>query len=196
MHSHNQALKETAYHEAGHAVLHHHFGHRLGRVTIVPTDDALGRVKHFRGRWTYDVGCGDISAVAAVRMQEEISTCYAGQIAERHLGVRRWRAGACADGKQAADLAARLCGVTGPSMRTLLRWRFIVAENLISSHRIWQRIEFLAARLLKVRTLTGEQTHATILEAMDASLKQRNVLGGGRFGRQATRPPLRGRRGP
>jgi ATP-dependent Zn protease len=37
--------KRVAYHEAGHAMIAHYFGRKLGDITIIPDPDALGRVK-------------------------------------------------------------------------------------------------------------------------------------------------------
>ena len=157
-----EALRATAYHEAGHAVAYYFLrvqGYPLPlirRATIVPRDDTLGQVAPFRTpSFRPDA---DISPRAQYRLQGQIMFSLAGAIAEqRHTGRRS----PYSDGDR--HNAAGLAGYASSSpeeVEPMLRWLEVRTENLIV--RYWPFVEVVATALLKHRTLTGRQVRDLI----------------------------------
>ena len=81
---------EVAYHEAGHAVIAHVLGFRVGRVTIVPDDRSQGRMIWAKPplRGSLD----DPSPHQRQRAEDWIIVALAGPLAMRHHKPRsHWK---------------------------------------------------------------------------------------------------------
>jgi hypothetical protein len=158
----------TAYHEAGHAVVHLHFSHPLKRITIKEEGDAAGYVSHhYPSRLVEQIDLDQITPARRLRVEEEIIGSYAGQFALRRLGVRKWRTGAGQDERDAAELAWRVCGMENQrSGMAFMRWCKVRAEDLLARDDIWAAIKALASSLLQRGTISGRDARRIVQEAL------------------------------
>lgn len=164
----------VAYHEAGHASVHVHFGHRIGRITIKSLGDAAGHVEHLRDPlYVREVNEGEMSARARLRMEQEVVSLYAGQLSLRRLGVRQWRIGAESDEGEARGLAQRICGeeATG-SVAAFLKWCHIQARTLLAREDVWSLTEAIAQLLQERTTLSGRDVLGLFRELKDKEYAQ------------------------
>jgi ATP-dependent Zn protease len=151
-----KGLSATAYHEAGHAVVSYEYGLRLTGVSIVPSEDGLGRTSHQAlTNFNPDV---DKSNRSRLRGERLIQRQMAGMAAEWiSTGRRRrnWR-GAQWDWDLAADLALYF---TGSSEETdaYLKWLWIRTVNSLSRQLVWRKVEAVAIALLDRRELTRSE---------------------------------------
>jgi cell division protease FtsH len=93
--------RATAYHEAGHALLHYHLPHAdpLHKVTIIPHGQALGLALSLPEK--------DIYSRARSWMEDRIAICYGGMAAEK-LEYGETTTGVKNDLEQATEMAHRM----------------------------------------------------------------------------------------
>jgi|SRR5579883_2758856 len=152
--------RNTAIHEAGHAVASFYLQQRIRRATIVPDSDSLGHVKHTPLQFGSN-GVFDDSLRGVARAEARILICYAGPLAERKFQPRsRWRLHGGADFENAGELMARLQGTDAEYNRlyAALLWR---RAELIVDLR-WKDINAVADALLAHRTLDLDGVRAAI----------------------------------
>ncbi len=168
-----KALKCTAYHEAGHAVVAHYARIRTKKLTITPGEGHLGyHEKHpsFGGILSHidPVTHGYLGVELPPRVQRRLENLalvsFAGAAAERRFNPRgRWRQGAENDYHWAMELLSR----REPDNEALGKYCDIIvlrARNAVGHPLVWPVIEHLAARLLECRTMTGPQVLEAIRE--------------------------------
>jgi ATP-dependent Zn protease len=145
-----RALRATAYHEAGHAVVALLWEHPT-MATIVPSGDALGSTRHrsWGARFRPDLA---MTPGRAARLQARITTLLAGDIAERRATGSRSDGGAF-DRQAAVDLAAYLNG-SDRQIELYLAWRAECARQAVETY--WPQIDRLAEALLDHKTLRGD----------------------------------------
>jgi len=98
----------TAYHEAGHALLHYHLADvdPLHKVTVVPRGGALGVA--------FSLPDGDRYTRSKSWYLDRIKVCYGGFVAEE-LQYNQTTSGVSSDLKQASDIARRMVTEWGMS---------------------------------------------------------------------------------
>lgn len=151
------ALKATAFHEAGHAVIAWRFRLKVRSATIVPTIGTSGEVASaspLRGIHLDHDG----SDRAHQRAETAIIVYLAGPAAQRRHSPHSWRSyHGRIDHSAAADLALRLNGsveVTNAHLKYLV----IVARDMVAAS--WAHIERVADALVERGTLTGDEVAA------------------------------------
>jgi hypothetical protein len=160
----NSNERNTAIHEAGHAVAGFFLHQRIRRVTIVPKDDTLGHAAHFPINFEVD-GEFDRSLRGIDRAEKRVVILYAGPIAERKFAPRsRWRLGGSGDFETAADWLSYLQGADDKynTLHEKLLWRG--AELLVDSR--WREINAVADALLEHRTLNTKAVKTAIFSTL------------------------------
>lgn len=164
--------RRVAIHEAGHAVASVLLGLGLQSVTIIPDDEALGRVVPLDdGPNEYDEGWDDwLQAVA-------VST-LAGYEAERRVTTPEefgTVGGVDDDWYKVGDYVLHLGGPTPSDQWVLInRWP---AEARVLLARNWHKVERVADELLLKGRLSGSDV-ALLCEATDASRRQQSPTEG------------------
>ena len=159
-------LRETAHHEAGHAVAAWWLGQlRKGDyVTVIP-DPKTGSLGHLRNppRFISEMQNSGRGR-ATLQAEKFVVGCLAGNAAScrhRKMKARRHLAGGRSDRKQAVTVLSHLA--SGKELTAYLYLLQLRAENLVT--RFWPEVEAVAQRLLSEKTLTSEQIRETCLSA-------------------------------
>ena len=154
------ALRNTAHHEAAHAVAAFHLRQPVRRATIVAKADSHGHVLHRSLKFGRH-GEFDRTLSGVHRAESRIVVCYAGPIASRKLHPKsQWRVGGRGDFESASGYLAHLedndkkCN----DLYKKLLWRR--AELLVN--RRWKDIQAVAAALLKHRTIDADGIRSAI----------------------------------
>ena len=133
----------TLYHEAGHAVIAYGTKTPMGKVSVLPDADSLGRCSYPAWPSSFNP---DIIADTRTRLRVEarIMTAFAGGIAESEAVGQE--SGTEYDLSVAHDLASY---VTGSSVETsaYLTWLRIRTEAMVRTRYWWNAMEGLVARL-------------------------------------------------
>ena len=154
------ARRATAYHEAGHAAVHHHFGHQIELISIQP-DPESGSLGHARSSLFnfYGINRRDLRRV----VREHVIASYAGFEAEVRVSPYADREVSAGVDESIAfnlprefEVFPRGCSQVGDDGY----WRWLEqrrkdARRLVRS--IWPSIEIVASALLEKETLTGDQ---------------------------------------
>jgi hypothetical protein len=157
------SLKAIAYHEAGHAVIAMVEGRRFIRISIIPADGVLGRVRFAPlPRWFKPDGV--IDGRHRLFIEREVLIDLAGDAALlRFKGRRDWR-GSRSDIESAVGLAMRLfCGRVLDSYMVFMR---DLAMEMVAMPKNWTQIEALAATLLAEKELSEDRAHEVCMEAL------------------------------
>jgi ATP-dependent Zn protease len=163
--------KTVAYHEAGHAVAGHALEVALSSATIIPSEDASGKVRHNALRGV-DLGY-DNSDRARRQAERLIMMALAGPIAQKkHNPTSRLRWHGEHDFKVASEIAERVCS-SAEEAAAFLRWLKVRTKNLVHTPLRWFQIEHVAAALQQHGTLSKKQFKQEIQAATEAWL-QRN----------------------
>jgi hypothetical protein len=157
-----EGLRNTAYHEAAHAVAHCVFGIPFKSVTIEPEDDSLGSVQ-FEPRGSEDVQRDYLTADGnRLRIEREIVAYYAGPVMHERLTGESY---SLSDVDPAARLALAVCGSIEET-NAFVAWLWERTEAFIDQPRNWAAIEALAKTLLEHRTLSARKARQIIRDAM------------------------------
>jgi hypothetical protein len=155
--------KETAYHEAGHAIADTHQGMRVRSCTIIPGGGYAGlcrtttRLREYSSRSKFEA-C--------------IISLLAGEIAQRKFdkrGVKNYHG--ASDRHALVDLASRVCG-SNEEIEKYIAWLYVRARNLIDSPFIWGAITQLAGRLYRDKTVDGKLVRQIYFDAARAVLQK------------------------
>ena len=159
----SKALIETAYHEAGHAVIRlfgTYYRRGVRRATVVPHEDTLGRVmnrplpKGFRPDFSCDPG-------TERRLRDQIMVSLAGGISARMKCGHA--SGLEGDNGVIAGCLERLVR----SEKTSIAWMRIVRDETEGQlRRWWPAVEAVVEALLREQTLDGKRVGAIAREAM------------------------------
>ena len=166
----SKQLIQTAYHEAGHAVISYELGFNVKRVTIVPGEDSLGHMKP-RGYLQLHRLEGKIPTGEQLgRYHDRIVILLAGTEAQRRYNPRSVRnlhrhlPGS--DYQRVNELLMHLHGED--EGRAAFRYLKIRARNFVSHETNWVRIEGLANALLESQTLSGDEMEKVCAASIDA----------------------------
>ncbi|MFN7734846.1 MAG: cell division protein FtsH [Pirellula sp.] len=156
------ALKATAYHEAGHAVMALFLGRPIDKVTIAPGKSAIGverlgacHIKKGQGKGSKDW------------LEDEVMILLAGMVAESQITGQYCAAGAAQDLRFVRRfLQSRAAGER--QVERLERRLLSKTENYLSERALWSAIEKIAAELLKSQTISGRAARHLFEEANGA----------------------------
>lgn len=143
------AMKATAYHEAGHAVMALFLGRPIQKVTIAPGKSAIGdqhlgmcHVKKGPGKGSKDW------------FEDEIMILLAGMVAESQITGQYCAAGAAQDLRYVRRfLQSR--AESDRQIERLERRLLSKTENHLSDTALWSAVETIASELLKSETISG-----------------------------------------
>lgn len=138
-------LNATAHHEAGHAVARWWLGLSFREASIIP-DQEEGTLGHvltggFPGWFNPELDKGQR---VRLRVENEIVSLFAGQIAEAKFLGRRPRFGYGADNQQAVSLSSYFFG--GKTLEAFLHFLWLSSETLVQTR--WLEIEAVAVALV------------------------------------------------
>lgn len=166
--SKQEKLKETACHEAGHAVANFAMGKRFKKVSIIPVTehDSLGRVSGCR--WQSKLN-PELDKCERSRhfVEIEIITLLAGVVAEKKLTDRYNHVGACEDYHDAVNYASWVTDSTKET-EAYIAWLFEKTKNVL--WRRWDAVELLADELIKRREIGYKAAHGIIRKGLDGDL--------------------------
>jgi len=153
----------TAYHEAGHAVVGHVFGHRLKKITIVPSksENYVGCV--FFGKRPSVKGIDrDPSPKIRLAAEERILVSLAGLCAQRLFNPLTCRSlHGQEDFKEVLLYVGHL--IRENETELFLKWMQVRTENHLRDH--WKAVEVLAEELIRRREISGEEAERIIQDA-------------------------------
>jgi len=157
----SKQLIDTAYHEAGHAVIMAHHGWAIDNATIAPGDGYLGRVvyaKHRLQRVKRDLDILKFESVTLLireRIEIHIMVLFAGEIAAKHRKGQKRTQWYGSD----AYLFDMLLSLSGSEDEASAygQWLYLRTHGLIRRH--WPSIIRVADALLEKQTLTGDEVH-------------------------------------
>lgn len=159
-----RALKRTAYHEAGHAVMARRFGYIVSWVSIEPVGDLRGHAV-IRHRVKPLVASG---RVAWREVEAEGLIAMAGTAAGVVLvGSRRGANGEAMDMEHARRITKPVCH-SEPGATALLAWLAARARAVLSLEAEWSAVRRIASMLL----LNGELGGDTVERVVDRALKR------------------------
>jgi hypothetical protein len=174
-----KALRSTAFHEAGHAVVACLLGVPFRLVTIKPSEDSLGHVLHNRWPAWADPDSERYNQWRAnwwFEIRTRIS--LAGQMAEAIcIGRRPRRYSHSADDDGAEDLALRLCG-DGEAASAWLHWLLIGVRRRLAQPQVWHAVEVIADELLNRKTISDKEAHEIAFGAMRDYQKRHPIRSG------------------
>jgi Peptidase family M41 len=171
---HNKAMRATAYHEAGHAVISLIERHHFQRVSIIPNkkDGTLGHcTSNPSPKWLTP----EVANTLRERkwIESEIMILLAGSAAERHMMGRHSRKGSGGDREDAIDLAQKL--YDGRVLERFLDFMVELTRDAVANPVTWLKIEAVAHALLDRGTLSGKEVRAVCREALICAMADRDI---------------------
>ena len=150
-----RAIKATAHHEAGHAVMAFQLGVNVRGITIIPDHESAGSCLHegllkFQGKELVT------SPTARIKMEKLILICLAGPLAQRKFkprSVRRYHAGS--DYSAVANVALSMNGSTEQA-NAYIRWLEIRVKEQLYTSMTWRFVEAVASELIKNKEINGK----------------------------------------
>jgi hypothetical protein len=164
---------ETAFHEAGHAVVAFRLGARqVRRVTIVPSGDTLGCVHE--SPWSMSLWEAieylDNYPAKRLKLENEIVVLLAGREAAKRWSGRYNNLGARFDFDTADHYALKIVGGDTAIASAYLRYLVLVAKSWINQSLTWEQIEAVAQELLVKGTLSGKRVGQIINEVVESKI--------------------------
>ena len=176
-----KALRNTAFHEAGHAVEAFMLGVPFRSVTIKAAAESLGMVRFHRWpKWVIPNTAEFNERRARAWLEKQAQISFAGQIAETiHTGRRPARRYFHArDNDHAFDNATVVCG-SDDECSAWLDWLFIRTRDQLSQQLVWNAVEALAEELMKWERVSGARARKLIRNALSTpSHEERSRLAG------------------
>lgn len=155
-------LRATAFHEAGHAVMHVLAGHRLQLVSIKPGEESHGGtrvVPQFRVP-----SSGPVSPQTVANVEAAVCILLAGWEAQRRAAPRTVRGhGAVEDSRKAVELIDVLSG-SDEEVQAWIRLLEVRTRQRVAHY--WRAVTAVATALLEKETLDGPEAGALIHEAL------------------------------
>jgi|SRR5579884_1318366 len=152
--------RQTAYHEAGHAVIAFYLFLPFRYASVKPADGALGHVRFRKApKWAYDEYSSRPLAQRAF-WENHIIVSFAGRIAEQKYRGSRVRLGHESDYRGIADMGLRFGGDDPKVHVHWFRWLQMRAKGMVDTR--WREIEAVAEALLKHERLTRDEIQAVI----------------------------------
>jgi len=163
------AIKQTAYHEAGHAVMAYILHLRLKEVSIIPTDDYLGvciggKRGNIDPEW-------DSSHKTRVELERRAMQALAGNVAEHLLTGKRHRAGSYSDYHNVVNLLSCLAG--DDEITYYADWLWHRTKATMGIDYWWLAVENVAEELLKNKHLKNKCVREIIRRAIDEDYRRK-----------------------
>jgi hypothetical protein len=143
------AIKATAYHEAGHAVMAMFLGRAIQKVTIVPGQSHLGAQR--LGACHLQKGK---SRGASDYLEDEVMILLAGMVAESQITGQYCHQGAAQD----LRFVRRMLQTRNDGERQIQRLEKRLlnkTEHHLLDAEQWRAVESIAAELIKSQTISG-----------------------------------------
>src|ERR1035438_7946247 len=137
-----RALRATAFHEAGHAVMAYLQRVPFRQVSIIRDADTLGRV--LMGDWpdwAKPDSCEYREQAAYDYFLRRARVSLAGQTAEAHHLVKSPRSGMHSDNCQVVYGALHLCLGVEDTANALLEWLYLDTRDRLTSPLAWPAVE-------------------------------------------------------
>jgi hypothetical protein len=145
-----RAFQLPAFHESGHAICHHYFGHKLNEIAIGENSG------HCEVEVPAFDGGNESSPAERETVMQVITASLAGGIAvQRFSGDGANGKGDGGDRAHVKYLALRLSEGRENEAEALLDWLRHKAQSAVDQH--WRAIETLAYALLQKEKLSGEE---------------------------------------
>jgi hypothetical protein len=168
--------EETAYHEAGHAVVALRLNRPLTCATIVPSGDGetLGHISgrklspQMREQYIGGPGCGRAGRRLRDVIEAEIVVLFAGGLAEARWKGHRRRLGTGEDYRQAVEWADCICG-SMEETAAFLGWLHVRARQLVDNPVDWFLIRRFASVLVEEKTVNGRRAREVFRQALTES---------------------------
>jgi ATP-dependent Zn protease len=157
------STQATAYHEAGHAVVAHVLGHRIKRITIVPSksQNYAGCVFFAKQPSVKRIDY-DPSPRITRAAKERILASLVGLCAQRLFNSRTCRSfHGYEDFKQILLYVGNL--MRENETEPFLKWMEVRTENLLRDN--WKAVNVLAHELIRRREIGGQEAHQIIHDA-------------------------------
>ena len=171
-----KALRSTAYHEAGHAVMAWHEGLSINEISIVPDHKSSGRIIHANPLRGIHLDM-DNSNRARIRAESAIRVALAGPIAQRHYNPRGFQhRHAESDYELAKDRILYITG-SGEEANAYMNLLEIQTRQIVTGLH-WSLVDYLAKALLERQRLSRKEIRATIKQSMQRNLgPSKGVIG-------------------
>lgn len=165
MEDEHSKLEETAYHEAGHAVMSDILGIPIKSATIIPNSgEYLGMVKTSIGFTAEDIQTVDICDwKTQKKIEAQIMVFMAGQIAEAKYSEKEIQE-VIQDDRALGEMLFELVR-SQEEYQAYYDWLYIKTKNLILCDPNWSLVEAVAKELLKRKRLSGRKIRKVIQEA-------------------------------
>jgi ATP-dependent Zn protease len=158
-------LKQTAYHEAGHAVMAVWLRLRVLHVSIIPDEEegSLGHTDQGKGA-KIEPENRESSTETRFQIERLVLVLLAGNAAERILANRKCSAGSESDYSKASGLLSYLAP-RDDEMRSYCVWLGERAKTILLSDWNWYAVETLANELLKQKYIGAKMVRQIVHQA-------------------------------
>jgi len=167
-------IKQTAYHEAGHAVAGYELHVPFRYVTIIPDEEesSAGHIRYSDLRPDFDSARDEMTEFQLRRIIEPRIICVlAGEAAESRLTGRRHLLTATGDYRSAVDLAMAVTGGNPDEAGAYCTWLYHRALGLVRQPFWWSAIEALADALLAQKRIGNREARRIIKGAMQGVIE-------------------------
>ena len=155
----------TAYHEAGHAVAACAMQRPIAEVSIIADLDSRGRCVH--RPWPSSLPRGiEIEREESRRLEAEIITCLAGDVAQARLTGWGDSPGAESDMEAALAIAFVVAKGGRGEAEAYVKQLRARTEDLLRRPRVWAAVKALAAELLRHQRVGAKQAQRIITKAI------------------------------
>ena len=147
-------LRRIAYHEAGHAITSYAVGLEIIKISIIPSEGALGRVSHPPNPEWFRPDLNDEPEINE-RMEAHILSAHGGPVVEEiAFGEASWGERPGSDIDTITDFALRLSGSAEHASEICMNaWKRV--ETLLREH--WEFVEIVTQELYQKRSLTPDE---------------------------------------
>lgn len=164
------SLEETAYHEAGHAVVCHYLRVGYRYVTINSKDDSLGHLLHKKLAKSFRPDIDSQSSRARFYVEKLIMASLGGISSESIVtGRNNWK-GAHEDLHSSSILALYFASNENEA-EAFLNWLKIRTLNLLKRPAQWIAVESVAKELLKKRKLSSKEVRELIYSSIQKAVR-------------------------
>jgi len=167
-------VKQTAYHEAGHAVAGYELHVPFRYVTIIPNEEqgSAGHILYSSLRPDFDSARYEMTEFQLRRIIEPRIICaLAGEAAQSGLTGRRHLLTATKDYHDAIDFALVATGGNPDEAGAYCTWLYYRAVGVVRNPLVWAAIEALAGALLEQKTVSSREARRIIKSAIQSEIE-------------------------
>lgn len=163
----SKSLRDTAYHEAGHAVAACFVGKPFAAVTIVPSGETLGSCH--TAPWSNFHPDVEEDRRTVSRLKADIFIQLAGPVAESVLTGRKKSSFWHFDFDHGVSSAEYLCGGNTELAGAYANFMWEQTKNIIGFEPNWKAVQAVAGSLLGQKTLSYGKVRQLVREALGVS---------------------------